>query len=68
MIVKDGPVVEMLVDPILEKVQVSEIDHEPVVVQVVCPESQSNGPAVPVEAGAAAALVKGLAMGQGMSR
>ena len=61
---KDHPMVQVLVYPVLDKVKISEIDHEPIAVQFACLESQGDGPAMPVQAGATA-LVKGLAVGKG---
>jgi hypothetical protein len=64
VLTKNDPVVEMPVDPILDKMKLSEINDESVVIKFLGLERQGDGPTVTVQAGATP-FVKRLTVGKG---
>ena len=61
---EDAGVVKVLVDPVLEVMELAEVDDKAVGVDPVGREGDTDGPVVSVDEGATAG-VKGLAMAQG---
>ena len=59
---EQNSVIEMLFDPIADKVKITKVDDESILVQFIRFESKSDGPAVPMETRAFARM-KRLAVG-----
>jgi hypothetical protein len=56
-IVEDAGVVEVMLDPLLDDFEFSEIHDEPVRIRLVTAERQREGPVVPVDEGAMPVVV-----------